>query len=877
MSASTGTYGIASVGLKRTELDVGPSVDERIGSFVERVVGRFFTIRPYEDGLTLIILLGMLATVAWSVQLAGWLNGPLTQPTVFIGGVMGILAARHRFGLPIAHLAAFIFGWIVIFWQVGQSADGGNIIETSRDVWERFFIWLEAARNGGISRDPLPFEVMLLSVAWIVSYLSSWILFKFRNVWFPVIILGTAIVINLSYRQGQFEYTMFIFVALAIVLFAHITAIQRAIHWEAAGIRFPAHLRGLSIQFGATLGILVVLIAAVLPLWEPRNDQVQSVWGAFKSPFRTLEDDVARLLSGVKGNKSNGFGAFNDALPFKGSINLPDEPVMFVETVFPTLHAGRIYAEYTSQGWLTGPTIEQTTLGGDVLVRREDLKARRLITQRFTPNVDTNWVMPVGNTLSITEDGVSEVLAPVEWILTMVEGDLGPLPSDVRRFADALRDEFVFLDEDEIAPVGRKLIEERTRQLLPDGLAVISLGFDRTGSLHNLRVGRADPPPIEQIAFTPAETINRLDSYLVDQLISTATDEELGAAGTDYPAWVTDRYLQLPDELPITVRSLAERIVSQAGAETPFEKAASLQEFLQQQGYSQVIDGPRPDQDAIEYFLFDTVDEPCPNDRSPNPCENNQLKGYSQYFGSAMAVMLRSVGVPSRMVAGYTAGSFLPQQTRFIILGSDRHGWAQAYFPDYGWIDVEATPGYALFSRGSAFSASPQSGDLPPLTEGGLFEAGFFLDEDLSELEAAARLLALEQRRAELSSGTDIPVVAIAAPIMSILGLLTLGMTLWHFGLGKLTPAERAYVKMNRLGRMAGLRRAESQTATEYAGILAARLPTITTQAYAIADGYQACVYGHRMNENDAAEMNEAWKQMRSALLGRSLRRLIGR
>lgn len=879
MSTSTEIHGRASASLERTDLEVGPSIDERIGTFVERILGRFFEIRPYEDGLTLVILLGMLASVAWSVQLAGWLNGPVTQPTVFIGGVMGILAARHRFGLPIAHLAAFVFGWIVIFWQVGQSADGGNIIETSRDVWERFFLWLEAAREGGISRDPLPFEVLLLSVAWIVSYVSSWILFKFRNVWLTALILGTAIVINLSYRQGQYEYTMFIFVALAIVLFAHITAIQRVIQWESAGIRFPDHLRGLSIQFGATLGIVVVLAAAVLPLWEPRNDQVNAVWDTFKDPFRTLEDDVSRLLSGIKGSRSNGFAPFNDALPFKGSINLPNEPVMFVDSVFPTLHAGRIYTEYTSQGWLTGPTIEQRVLRGDVLVRREDLKARQLITQRFIPNVDTDWVMPVGNTLSISQAGVSEVLAPVEWILTMIEGDLGSLPADVRGFADDLRDEFVFRDKEkeEVALIGQVLIEQKISELLPDGLTVVWLGLDRSGSLHNLRVGRTAPPPIEQISFTPDETIKRLNPYLVDQLISTATDEELNAAGTDYPAWVTDRYLQLPDELPITVHSLAERIVSRAGAETPLEKALSLQGFLQNQGYSQAIDGPRPDQDAVEYFLFDTVDEPCPNDGSRSPCKDNQLKGYSQYFGSAMAVMLRSVGVPSRMVAGYAPGSFLPEQTRFIIRGSDRHGWAQAYFPGYGWIDVEATPGFASFSRGLALPASARTSDLPPLTEGELFEADFFPDEELSELDAAARLLAAEQRQAGLARGIDVPIIIIVAPIAGILALLTLGMTLWHFGLGKLTPAERAYVKMNRLGRLAGLRRADSQTATEYAGTLATRLPTITTQAYAIAGGYQACVYGHRVGEDDAVEMNAAWKRIRTALMRRALRRIFGR
>jgi hypothetical protein len=564
-------------------------------------------------------------------------------------------------------------------------------------------------------------------------------------------------------------------------------------------------------------------------------------------------------------------------LPFKGSIELTDEPVMFVDTVFPTLHAGRFYSEYTSQGWLTGPTIEQTVLSSDVLVQEEDLKARKLITQRFTPNVDVSWVMPVGNTLSINRDGFSEVLAPVEWILTMVEGDLGSLPLDVRDFADALRENFVFLDEEEVAPVGQRLIEEGVDESLVDGLTVTSLGLDRSGSLHSLRVRRTGQPPIEQISFTPVKTIKKLNPYLVDQLISIATDEELGAAGTEYPAWVTDRYMQLPDNLPVTVHRLASRIVSRARAETPFEKVMALQEFLQQQGYSQQIDGPRPDQDAIEYFLFDTVDEPCPNDDSPNPCKDNQLKGYSQYFGSAMAVMLRSVGVPSRMVAGYAAGSFVPEQTLFVILGSDRHGWAQAYFPDYGWIDVESTPGYASFSRGLALSISPPATDFSQLPGAPFFEDDPFLDDDFSNLDAEARLRALEQQQAASSRGTDAPVVAIVAPIAGILGLLTLGMTLWHFGLGKLAPAERAYVKMSRLGRLAGLRRAESQTATEYASTLATRLPIITSQAYSIVGGYQACVYGHKVGEDNAAEMNAAWKRVRSALLGRALRRLIGR
>jgi hypothetical protein len=387
------------IGLGQSPPGDRPGVESSLSSLAQRTLGRFFEIRPYEDGITLLLLLGMLASVAWSVQLAGWLDGPLTQPTVLLGGITGIFAARHTFRWPVAHAAAFAIGWVVVFWQASQGANGDNIIDTSRDVWERFFLWLEAARDGGISRDSLPFQVLLLGAAWIISYVSSWVLFKYRNVWITVTILGVAIVINLSYRQGEHEHTLYLFLGLAIVLFAHMTAIERASRWAASGMAFPPHLRRLSIQYGIGLAIPVVLIASLLPITEPRNAQLTSLWDSFKEPFRALDDDFGRLLSGVRGRDSSGFSEFRESLPFQGAIDLPDNPVLFVDTVYPTLHAGRIYSEYTSQGWQTGATIQTRTLAGEILARREDLQGRQIITQRFIPNVDADWVLPIGNTL----------------------------------------------------------------------------------------------------------------------------------------------------------------------------------------------------------------------------------------------------------------------------------------------------------------------------------------------------------------------------------------------------------------------------------------------------------------------------------------------
>ena len=875
MSTSAGT--LQPTGAVQAPKISPSSMEGSVSSFAERTLGRYFDLRTYEDGITLILLLGLLSSVAWSVQLAGWLEGPNTQVTVILGGFIGAAAARHRFSIPLSPLAAFSIGWVVVFWQAGDAANGDNIIETSRDIWDRFFLWLSAARNDGISRDSLPFQVMLLAVSWLVAFSSSWILFKFRNVWITVIMLGVAIIINLSYRHGQYEYTLYIFLAIAVVLFAHVTAIQRAAGWAETGMKFPRHLRRLSMEHGIILAIPVVLIASVLPMWEPRNDELGIVWDTFKDPFRSLDEDFGRLLSGVRGKDANGFGQFRESLPFQGSIDLPDDPVMYVDSVFPTLHAGHIYSEYTSQGWQTGATTENRTLAGETLARRDDLKSRQLITQRFIPIVDANWVMPVGATLSLNIDGFNQVLAPLEWQITMNPDGLGSVPADIQQLADDLWDEFVFLDEDEVPPTGNEAIQEAVSDVLPPGITG-TLTITRDGELTGIRVSRLEAPPAEQIAFSPKTQIDALEPYIVDQLISTATDDELDEAGADYPTWVTDRYLQLPDSLPERVTALAQEIVESRGAETPLEKAKAVQDFLQAQGYSLGILGPTADQDAIDYFLFETQAEACPQDGGRAPCRDDQLKGYSQYFGSATAVLLRAVGVPARMIAGYAPGSFLPEQSRFVILGSDRHGWAQAYFPGYGWVDVEGTPGYGVFGRGVPAQDLQDLSGGQRLTNEQLFEAEFF-PEDLSEFSEAALAAAAAQRLLdeEAASGTSFPVLPVALPILAVLILAIVAITAWNFRMWRLSSAERTYLKMTRLARFAGLGRDPSQTPREYASNIALAIPTITDPASFIAEAYEGRTYGPPSDDDDDADFSKAWSRMRRALIGRAGSRLIGR
>ncbi|HKF75808.1 MAG TPA: transglutaminase domain-containing protein, partial [Candidatus Dormibacteraeota bacterium] len=87
-------------------------------------------------------------------------------------------------------------------------------------------------------------------------------------------------------------------------------------------------------------------------------------------------------------------------------------------------------------------------------------------------------------------------------------------------------------------------------------------------------------------------------------------------------------------------------------------------------------------------------------------------EGYCQYFATAMADMLRSLGIPARLVNGYGPGTYDQRLQRFVVRESDAHTWPEAYFPGYGWIAFEPTPDGVYFplQRGAGGGA-PCTGD----------------------------------------------------------------------------------------------------------------------------------------------------------------------
>ena len=138
-------------------------------------------------------------------------------------------------------------------------------------------------------------------------------------------------------------------------------------------------------------------------------------------------------------------------------------------------------------------------------------------------------------------------------------------------------------------------------------------------------------------------------------------------------------YLQLPPVDPRIPR-LAWQI---AGPHRlPLDKAKAMEEYLLRQ-YSYSLELPQQKvDDPLAHFLFE------------------RREGHCEYFASAMAVMLRSQGIPARIAAGFYGGIYNPLTGRQVIRGSDAHSWVEAYINRYGWMIFDPTPLVPGFASG---------------------------------------------------------------------------------------------------------------------------------------------------------------------------------
>jgi hypothetical protein len=163
------------------------------------------------------------------------------------------------------------------------------------------------------------------------------------------------------------------------------------------------------------------------------------------------------------------------------------------------------------------------------------------------------------------------------------------------------------------------------------------------------------------------------------------------------PSQVDPAYLDTTG-IPQQIKDLATRITSNDA--TPFDKAVALNEYFTNpaNGFTySLATAPPSGSDALSDFLF------------------RGKRGYCEQFASSMAVLLRAIGIPSRVAVGFTSG--FPEGNQRMITTSDAHAWVEAYFPGSGWTTFDPTPLNDGRNAAPSYLDHPLPPALPPQRE----------------------------------------------------------------------------------------------------------------------------------------------------------------
>src|SRR5579859_1046196 len=345
--------------------------------------------------------------------------------------------------------------------------------------------------------------------------------------------------------------------------------------------------------------------------------------------------------------------------------------------------------------------------------------------------------------------------------------------------------------------------------------------------------------------------------------------EKLRAAGTEYPAEITGAYLQLPSRIDSRIPDLAQSVT--AKALKPVDKAIALETFLRTK-YSYTLDlSGKPGKDPLAYFLFE------------------KRAGHCEYFASAMAVMLRTLQIPSREVNGFLPGEYNSLGGDYIVRASDAHSWVEVYFPGNGWIVFDPTPPAGATQQGM-FSRLNLIADWIELTWN-----EWVINYDFGHQVQLAQTMQMKSRNwldsmrnwfdRKQSAGKGLlrgwqfrhTSVGILVPVFLIGFLLILRfnlvgrfirsvqlfLQLHRNASAKSNPqlASRLYLEMLRILRKAGFRREETQTPNEFAAKL--KETGLARSVHEFTTLYSAARFGGVFC--DTARLQELLGQIRAA------------
>ncbi|MCS6801262.1 MAG: transglutaminase domain-containing protein [Chloroflexota bacterium] len=794
---------------------------------------------PREGFLTVALLFFTMLSGVWSVEAAGWVDRLPPLGLVLLGATaMGFVFAKTRLQWWLCHPVGLLYGTVVSVWATTSLIPLEELSDRIVDLIIRLNAWGYAARTGGYNTDALVFVFWVCALTWLIGYFSTFVVFRLHRVWLGILPSGVAILFNLRFAPPQATVWFFFYLAFALLLLVRFNVFQQHERWKRARVDFQEGLGLGSLPEMSLYALLISLFVWLMPSGGVAP-LISEVWNAITGPYNDFAVEFNRLFANLNTTQEGPSTTFSRALILKGPIKLGSAVIMYVQADQPIYLRATVYDIYNGRGMITG---EKQTLnfppGAEAPPPTKDYRSRKELTQKVTLRATPgNAILAGGIPLRASQRAVAEVDKPLSYFLSLDDTSTdSSLPAQVRSAAPQIREVFLRLRQEGRLGASPADLPAEIARSLPNDLRVANYLL-REGRVAGLELQFVSPYPIDFTSVRAPGRGRAPSQYSVVSSVSIASERELRNASTDYPGWITERYLQLPPNVPERVRRLAQELT--AGATNPYDKATRIQDYLRSFRYNENIEAPPPSVDPVEHFLF------------------TMREGYCDYFATAMVVMLRSLGIPARISAGYFTGEFDSNRGYYLVREANTHAWPEVFFPDYGWIEFEPTPSRPPIPRGAgtddgdAMTSGPSTAAMP----GDLEDPGFIEDDFGLGL-----------------IGGDVEEEG--APILPLLLLTLLALTgaggwyFWQRGLRGLTSANLVYAKVTRLAAIAYRPQREAETPVEYGRALASLLPGRERAVAQVMDGYTAARYSRTgPTLAETVRLRRAWQELRSALL----------
>lgn len=812
------------------------------GSDAGEAAGRLLArLRPADGWIALALLTANLCVVVLSVERADWAPSPSLVGLLLLAMLTAFVFSR----LPrkpfwlwgwLALLPGLGLGALTVVWQVSGYAFDGEPLGGAGALGERLGLWLAAARDGTINIDKVPFSFGLSAASWLTGFLGAWLFLRHRNFWGVFALGGLGLLSNLTFLPPHTNLHLSMYLFTALLLVARVQAVRRQDEWERRNIRYDEGLRALTLSDSFLLSLAVLAVAFLLPVggnWSP----VTGAYEAMRKPLTGFEDDFNRLFAGLPARRQIGFRVWDDVMAFQGTINPATTQVLQVDSPAPLYWKARTYDTYTSQGWIAEATeyVPVAELPAPSSGAGDDGSGERVqVSYTVTPFYAAEVLFAGGRVVGVDRDAEAEIVAAPD------PEAMGLLVSGVA--SERVRSLLESVQSPE--EIGASSVKNAIDGLpLPSGVSVV---VDESAL--------AAAPDVLSVRARDDEVFAAYQPYQVTSAVSAAEPEQLRAAGAAYPLPVLTRYTQLPPELPPRVRDLAVSLTE--SGDTPYDKALAVEAHLKTLPYNLQIEPPPFDADGVDHFLFE------------------QRQGYSEYFASSMAVLMRSVGVPARVAVGYTTGDAAGDAPgSYAVTDSHSHAWVEVYFPGYDWIPFEPTPGAQL-----PVVMAPGGGIAGEFE--GPFLTGFDFDcIDEFDLECGVPLEPLPGDGSlpgtQAGGGMAAWVWGLAAA--AGVGLLLLAGWWGHrrYLAGSAEPAA-VYRRLRGLAALGGVNTAAPRTPYQFGQGVGRLLPAHRERLALIVDCYVRARYsGQRPAAGEGERLAAAWLGLRYPLLRAALLRRV--